>query len=151
MRRPKAPSARRWRRGQSLLEVIAASTIIATTLVPALRMMRDSLRVSREIETAELLTTLCVSKLEEVMARSSTTWEMQTLNGDYAALGRSDIRYTAIRSDDVVAGGLRDELMGITVIVWHDRNGNGRKDGAEPGVTFATKISKLLGYQALTT
>jgi hypothetical protein len=135
------------RTGQSLLEVIAASTIIAAALVPALRMMRDSLRISRDLETAELMTTLCVSKLEEVMAQTSATWELGNLAGDYAAQGRNDVRFLVIRSDEVAAGGLKDELMAVSVTVWHDKNGNSGKDAGEPGITFGTKISRLLGYQ----
>jgi len=45
------------RRGQTLLEVVAATTILAMTLVPTLRMMRDSLRVGRETEMANHLAT----------------------------------------------------------------------------------------------
>jgi hypothetical protein len=135
------------RRGQSLLEVVAAATIIAVALVPALRMMRDSLKVSRDIETAELMTTLAVSKLEEQMALSSATWSLAAETGNYASLGRSDVRFDVTKTDADGAGGVPDALMVLTVTVWSDKNGNAGKDGNEPGVTFATKISKLLGYQ----
>jgi hypothetical protein len=135
------------RRAQSLLEVVAAATIIAVALVPALRMMRDSLRVSRDIETAELMTTLAVSKLEEQMALSSATWNLATSTGEYASLGRNDLRFNVTKSDAEAAGGVPDALMVLTVTVWNDENGNAGKEANEPGVTFATKISKLLGYQ----
>jgi len=135
------------RRGQSLLEVVAASTIIATAMVPALRMMRDSLRISRDVETAGVMASLCVSKLEEEMAKTSATWSTQLITGDFASAGRRDISFEVTKSDDASAGGIKNALMAISVVVWHDKNGNGTQDGNEPSVTYGSKISKLLGYE----
>jgi hypothetical protein len=44
------------RRGQTLLELIAAITLLAVTLTPALRILRDALEQDRRIETLELVT-----------------------------------------------------------------------------------------------
>lgn len=135
------------RRGQSLLEVIAASTIIATALVPALRMMRDSLEVSRSVEEADLMSTLCVDKLEEHMSKVAGNWNKTTVSGDFAALeGRSYLQFQVTKSDAVPDGGISDRLMAITAVVWNDVNGNGSLDGGEKKVTFGTKVSKFVSY-----
>ncbi len=139
--------ARPRRGGQSLLELIAATTIIATALVPALRMMRDSLRVSRDIETAGLMTSLCVSTLEQELARTAANWNSQDVVGDFSAEGRTDLMYQVSKSDEPTAGGIKDQLMTIRVVVWHDRNRNGAQDSGEPAVTFGTKLCKTMGFQ----
>ena len=135
------------RRGQSLLEVVAASMIIATTLVPALRMMRDSLQISRDEEEAELMATLCVDELEKHLANVSATWDKTTASGDYAALeNRSYLKFRVIKSDAVSDGGIVGRLMSLVAVVWNDANGNGSPDANEKKVTFATKVSKFVSY-----
>jgi len=141
------PNQRARRRGQSLMEVVAASTIIATAMVPALRMMRDSLKVSRDLETAGVMSSLCVSKLEEEMAITSAHWNTQTIAGDFSSEGHRDILFVITKSDEVADGGIKDALMAISVSVWQDKNGNASKDANEPGITYGSKISKLLGYE----
>lgn len=142
-----SPSKSRIRRGQSLLEVVAAGTIIATALVPALRMMRDSLEVSRGLEEADLMSTLCVDKLEEQMNNVAATWDKTTTSGNYAALeGRSYLKFRITKSDAVSDGGIVNRLMAITAVVWNDANGNGNPDTGEKKVTFATKVSKFVSY-----
>jgi len=135
------------RDGQTLLELIAATTIIATALVPALRMMRDSLRVSRDLETAGFMTSLCVSTLEREAARSVVSWDTLGSTGDFASEGRPDLRFQVTKSDDGSAGGIPNLLMAARVLVWHDRNANGAFDDGEPSVTFATKLCKTMGFQ----
>ena len=135
------------RRGQTLLDVIAASTVIATALVPALRMMRDSLEVSRGVEEADLMATLCVDTLEQQMNTVAGTWDKTTASGDYTALeGRSYLKFRVTKSDSPVDGGITDRLMAITAVVWNDANGNGTLESGEKKVTFATKVSKFVSY-----
>lgn len=138
-----------WKRrnGQSLLEVIAAGIVIAVALVPALRMMRDSLKVSRDIESANLLVLLCSSKLEEQIIRVAARWERGTTSGDFASEGRGDLRFVVVRSDDSDQGGIPSALMAVTSTVWQDRNGNGAIDANEPKVSLATKVGRMESYQ----
>ena len=136
------------RAGQSLLEVVAAATIIAAALTPALRMMRDSLEVSRGLEEADLMSTLCVDKLEEQMNTVAATWDKTTASGDYTALeGRSYLKFRVTKSDAVADGGIADRLMAITAVVWNDANGNGSPEAGEKKVMFATKVSNLVSYR----
>ena len=143
----------RSRRAQTLLELVAATTIIAGTLVPALRMMRDSLSVSRNIELASQMSSYCVSLLEQQMVltsaswdESSGTWDQSTSTGDYSADGYPSLRYQVERSDAPGDGGISGALMVIRCQVWDDRNGNGGRDAGEPQVNYSTKIGNFASY-----
>jgi hypothetical protein len=134
------------RRGNSMLEVVAASVIVASTLVPALRMMRDSLGIAREVETCDMMTTLCASRLEQTLSQTCANWNTNTVSGDYASIGYSNIRYTVTKSDSSTDGGLPDRLIAITAVVWDDANGNGAMETNEKRVRFASKIAKFVSY-----
>jgi Tfp pilus assembly protein PilV len=64
----------RRRRGQSLLELVAATTILAIALVPALKLIGGTIRVGRRTETANMMTTFCTSKLEEQLMKTAAVW-----------------------------------------------------------------------------
>ncbi|MFT5524260.1 MAG: hypothetical protein ACI9HK_002211 [Pirellulaceae bacterium] len=115
-----------FKRGNSLLELVAASTILATTMVPALRMM----------------STFCVSKLEERMAQTARVWATSAVSGNFNAAGYANIRFQVTRSDATSDGGIPGRLMTLTSTVWEDENGNGSWSTGEPRVIFATKLSR---------
>ena len=106
------------RTAQTLLELVAATTIITIALVPALRLTRDSIADSELLEIAELRLTLCTSKLEEEMARTAATWDLTTRTGDYRDIGRGEMKYMVLKSDASVDGGIPGRLTTINVIVW---------------------------------
>lgn len=133
-------------RGQTLLELVGATTIIALALVPALRLMRDSVRVVGELGTSNVLATLCVSKLEEHMQRTAADWSTAATSGDFAAEGYAGLRFSVVRSDAVADGGVPGSLMSVLVTAWEDRNANGTLDGGEPRVAFATKLARIVAY-----
>ncbi len=143
------PAVRGYRRrsGQSLLEVIAAGTVIAIALLPALRLMRDSLRVSRELDTGKLLVQSCVSLLEQQIVRAAAEWKSESATGDLSSQGRPDLRFIIRQSDAVVDGGIPSALMAVRVLVWHDRNGNAAQEPTEPKVELATKVARTASYQ----
>ncbi len=132
---------RRERAGQSLLELIAATTIIAIALVPALKLMRDSIRIGRETETANVLATFGMSKLEEHLARTAASWDATTEAGDipnYAGL-----RFQVTKVDEGFGSG----LMRITSNAYEDLNGNATWDNNERRVVFVAKVAKNAAYQ----
>lgn len=135
------------RSGQTLLELIAATTIIAITLVPALRMMRDSLRVSRDTERANLLATLAASKLEEHLLSVAGSWAPSTVSGNFAADGYPTVRFRVVRSDNPTDGGLTNSLMSITSTVWDDTDSDGSHDTNELRAVFASKMARIAAYQ----
>lgn len=140
------PTSRQQRRGQTMLELVVASSIIALALVPALRLMRDSLKVGRDLENATLMSTLCASQLEEHLARTAANWSTATDAGNFSAQGYPELRFQVIRSDNVADGGITGALMSITAIVWHDQDGNGNWSANEPRVIFASKLARTVSY-----
>ena len=134
------------RRGQSLLELLLATTLIALALVPALRLLRDAMTVSRDWENHCLISSYCVNLLEQHLAQANSAWTSSVVSGDFAAFGHAAMNYQVVQSETVAAGGIPDALMTITATVWHDENGNNAADSGEPLVTYATKVSKLGAY-----
>jgi type II secretory pathway component PulJ len=134
------------RKGQMLLELIAAIALTATAIVPALRLVRDAMEQTREIEQQELLTTLCVSKMEEHLALASAAWTSTTATGNFSAEGYAALRYIVVRSDQPAQGGMADRLMSVTATVFEDENGNTAFDAGEPSVVMASKAANLARY-----
>ena len=87
------------RRAYSLLEVVLASAICATALVPALAVLRDGIALGDIIDTRHLLLTYGVSKMEEQLAIVGATWATGTVTGNFAADGQASIRFSVTRSD----------------------------------------------------
>ncbi|MAD80748.1 MAG: hypothetical protein CMJ50_07890 [Planctomycetaceae bacterium] len=135
------------RRGQTLLELVAATTILTIALVPALKMMRAAIRVGSTTETANLMTTFCASKLEEQLMNTAAVWNPSTVSGDFSAEGYANLRFQVIMSDAVVDGGIVNELMAISSTVWNDLNADGDLDAGEPNVIFASKQASNVSYQ----
>jgi hypothetical protein len=140
-------ASRARRAAQTLLEVIAATTLLGLTVAPALRLLRDALEQSRRIENLEMAATLCVGKLEEQSNLTTATWQEGVLSGDFAAEGQSQLRYQVTKSQSAAEGGLPNRLMAVSVTVWHDVNANAARDATEPAVTLATKVAKMAIYQ----
>lgn len=134
------------RAGHSLLELIAAGFLLTMTLVPALRMLADSLDQGQRTETLMLLNTFAVSKLEEYLGKTVTNWSATSASGTFAAEGYANLRFVVTRSQSPSAGGRNNRLMVITATVWNDVNANGTLDSGEPVATMATKLAKLTKY-----
>jgi hypothetical protein len=143
-----ARSCQRLRRqGQTMLELVAATTIIAVALVPALKLTRSGVMNIAKLERGELSVALCVSKLEEELARTAATWDLTARQGDFASIGHPELRFTTSKSDALADGGAPDSLAVIDVIVWHDEDGGADLDTNETRVRFATKIAKVISYE----
>jgi len=134
------------RRGYSMLEVVLASSICLTAIVPALSMLRDGIALGDIIDTRHLLLQYGVSKMEEQLAVIGATWTTGTLTGNFASDGQSSIRYTVTKSDAVVDGGVVGKLMVVTVTTYNDANGNSTMDASEARTTLTTKIAQLVSY-----
>jgi hypothetical protein len=141
-------TAARKRRGNTLLEVIAASLVLSIALVPALRIMRDALAVEDDLEYANVLATLCASRLEQSLASTAASWNTTTDTGNFASVGYSRIRYSVTKSDLPANGGITGSLIALTCTVWDDADGNGVLGTSEKKVQFSTKLAKLAAYNA---
>jgi hypothetical protein len=136
----------RVRKAYSLLEVVMASTICATALVPALALLRDGMTLADIIDTRHLLLSYGVSKMEEQLAIVAAGWTTGNLNGDFAIDGHANIRFTVSRSDDPASGGLTNRLMSVTVITYSDDDGDDAMDAGESRTVLTTKIAKTINY-----
>src|SRR3977135_1270199 len=134
------------RRGFSMLEVVLASSICITAIVPALAMLRDGIALGDMIDTRHLLLTYSVSKMEEQLAVIGATWPTGTVTGNFASDGQSTIRYSVTRSDAAVDGGIVGKLMVVMVTTYSDDNGNSAMDASEARTTMTTKVAKLVSY-----
>jgi hypothetical protein len=134
-------------RAYSLLEVVMAAGICAGALVPALAFMRDSVTLGENIDTRHLLHVYGVSKMEENLAVVAASWSTGTANGDFAADGNANIRYSVTRSDNPASGGITGRLMSVSVTTYRDDDGNDTLGASEMRIVFTTKIGKLLSYE----
>jgi hypothetical protein len=141
MLRRRAPKA------YSLLEVVMAGGICASALVPTLALMRDSMTVADNIDTRHLLLVYGVSKMEEELAVVAATWATGTVTGDFAADGHANIRYTAVRTDNPISGGISGRLMSVTITTYSDDDGDDNMDASEMRTIVTTKIGKFVSYE----
>jgi hypothetical protein len=142
--RPRHP-----RPAYSLLEVVLASSICLTALVPSLALMRDGMANAAKIDTRHRLLIHGVSKMEEQLAIVAASWATGSTSGDFAADGAASIRFSATRSDSAGNGGITNRLMSVSVTVYSDDNGNATLDAGELSSTFSTKVSKLVNYESM--
>jgi len=133
---------RKPRSGFSLLELIAATALVALTIVPALSLMRDAMAQSRAMNRRNLLAIYAVQKLEEQSAFAMQYWTNATDEDNFAAYG-----HHLSRSDAVADGGIVDRLARIQVIVFDDVDGNLLPGANELQVQFRTKVAKLVTYE----
>ena len=131
------------------MELLIASTLLAIAIVPALVLMRESMRVDRKIERRELLTTLCVSKMEEQLALLAvdTSWSVSNSTGTYSSDGYPHIHYTVQMTDDSSSVSSGGNLMLISTSTWDDENQDGVQQTSEPVTVFQTKVAQMTTYQ----
>jgi hypothetical protein len=139
---------RRARNAYSLLEVVMASAICATALVPALALLRDGMTLANTIDTNHMLLTYGVSKMEQQLAVIGATWFEGTTTGDFATDGHANVRFSITTSDAPASGGIDNRLMNVSVTTYSDDDGDDTMDAAEARITVTTKIGKLMSYES---
>lgn len=128
------------------MELIVASGILVLALVPALRLTRDGIKISRQLEISGAMATLCVSKLEEQLALSAANWGAATASGTFAP-DYSMLHFHVSCSDALAAGGMPGSLLAINVTVWEDTNGDSAWNNGELRVQFASTLAKTVSYE----
>lgn len=136
----------RSRRAFSLLEMMAATALVAGTLAPALSVMRDAMALSREAVQRQLVANYASQVLESQSALVMQNWTNGTVTGNFTADGYATIKYSAVKSDAVVSGGLVNRLMSIRVTAYEDKDADSVADSNEVQVTIRTKVAKLASY-----
>lgn len=124
-----------------------AAGICATALVPALALLRDGMTLADNIDTRHLLLVYGVSKMEEHLAIVAASWTTGTANGDFAADGHANVRFSVSRSDNPANGGITGRLMSVTVTTYSDDDGDDAMDANEMRTTLTTKIGKFVSYE----
>lgn len=135
------------RRGFSLVEMIAATALVAGTLAPALAVMRDAMSASRDAHRRRLMANYAVTVLEYAAAASMQNWGSDTNHGSFASDGYPTIRYQLTRSDDPAHGGAIGRLLHLQAMVYDDVDNDAIADATENKVRFRTKVAKLMTYE----
>lgn len=135
--------------GYSLVEVTIAIALMASTLVPAMELVRDGMQLSEEADQRQLLAIYAVSEIEQRLMTIAYTWSNGSATGDYAADGHDEIRFTTTWSDDPLDGGVVDLLMDIRTTVYIDADADDTLDADELSCDFRTKLCQLATYPAL--
>src|SRR5262245_56069208 len=89
----------RVRAAYSLLEVVLASSLCASALVPAMAILRDGLLAAEKIDTRHKLLLYGVQKMEEQQAIVAAIWTTGSTSGNFSADGYASIKYNVTRSD----------------------------------------------------
>jgi hypothetical protein len=137
--------------GQTMLELVAATIIIAIALVPTLKFSRKSLESLERVEQSERCHIFCVSKLEETLAQTSFAWSTANLSGDFSISGWGQYRFQVTRGDSASVGGIPDSLAVVSARVWFDANSNGNFEADEVNCQIETKLAKIQTLQDGTT
>lgn len=151
---PSDPSQRRphaapCRAAYSLVEVVAAIGLMAATLVPAMELIRQSMKNSVEDDMRQLLALYAASQVEQQLGMTAMFWTVGSTTGDYAADGHPGIRYVTTCSDDPVDGGIVGQLMDVRTTVYDDANNDDVLTAGEKQCSFRTKIGKFATYEAM--
>jgi type II secretory pathway pseudopilin PulG len=134
-------------RAFSLVEMVAATALIAGVLAPALVAMRDAMTISRETTGRQLLANYAVQGLESYAASTMQNWTTGTFTTSAAADGHPSIR-TVVTSSDVPAnGGIAGRLMHLRLTVYDDSDNDSVQDANELSVRLRTKVAKLATYE----
>jgi hypothetical protein len=141
MLRHRAPKA------YSLLEVVLASGICATAMVPALALLRDGVTLADRVDARHLLLLYGVSKMEEHIAIVAAGWTEGTFTGNFAAEGHASVRYIVDRSDEAASGGIVDRLMNVEATTYRDDDGDAALDADEMRNVMRTKIGRFTSYE----
>lgn len=144
-------SRRGQQRGFSLLEMVAAATLMTAILVPALGVMRDAMAKSRDMNHRNVLSLHAQYFLEIFVGLAANNWTVAsnfTASFPIAAPdGYGSIRAKITLSDDPANGGLPNQLSHVQVTAYDDVNGNASLDANEPQVNYRTKVAKLDSYE----
>jgi len=139
-------STRRLRRGYTLLELVAATFMVAAIVIPSMSLMRHCMEYSSKIESRNAMTTLCAGKLEQHLALGAVTFTNATARGDFTAEGYPALCYRVQRSQNAADGGIPNRLMAVWATVWEDSDGDRSPDTDELEVSLAGKVAKIAGY-----
>ena len=128
------------RGGSSLVDVIAATVLTASVLVPTTRVLRDSISTGHRLHMQQQLLISCQNVLEAEMQAVSQGGRLRK-SGGRLNTDSGRLHYEVISTDQPAAGGLPGQLIAVSALVWEDGNRNKRRDSGEPHVSLFSKIA----------
>lgn len=135
---------RRRHRSFSFIEVIASTTILAITIVPATQYLADSLTVRRRLERDRHMVVHAIAIIERQMAAINGGFTTANQSGSLAADGYPDLAFQIVRTDVAAAGGVPGLVMSISVKVWNDVDADLVHDAGERSVELHTLMARSL-------
>ncbi len=130
------------RTGSSLLEVMAATVLGSTLLIPMVKMLVDCSRWSSRIEYQSELLTLAESCSDETKFKLANNFVAGQSVGTFASQGFSGVRYQ-VRSLVPNEASIRGKYLDIQIVVWADLDSDGVYDtGQEPKQELVTGLAK---------
>ena len=126
------------RAGVTLLEVTAASALLAMLLLPTASLMRQSSQHGRRLALRERMLVVADNLLEtQRLAIVSGGVGTDSSSGDVTQAGISsldNVRFESSRSSTAIVG-----LFTIDTMVWQDADGDRKVDNNEPLVHLVTQ------------
>ena len=130
--------------------MLAASTVLAIALAPALRITRTALLTADRLDRQERCLTVANDRIEFLMARTVADWDALVGSGGGGAAGvpgYPGLRTAETVSDAAAAGGVPGRLTAIGVTAWYDDDGDGALDAGEPHVRLNVLVARLTAYE----
>lgn len=143
--------AKNQRRGFSLLEFVAAATLMISILVPSISVMRDAMANSRDMNHRNVLSLYSDYFMELFVGVASNNWilasNFNVVLPVVAPDGYGNIRVVITMSDNPLNGGIAGLLSHVQVTTFDDVNLNAVLDANEPNVKYRTKVARLNTYE----
>ncbi|MFH5805319.1 hypothetical protein [Alienimonas sp. DA493] len=153
MRAPTAPrrSSPRRRSGATLLEVLAASIVLALALAPALRIAREAVLAADRLDRQERCLTVANDALEFMMARAAADWDGNVTGTanlvPVVVPGYPGMRSYQLTTDSTTYGGVPGRMAVAGALVWYDDDGDSSPDADEPQALLASGVARMTAYE----
>ncbi|QDT15828.1 type IV pilus modification PilV family protein [Alienimonas californiensis] len=141
----------RRRSGTTLLEVVAASIVLAIALAPALRMTREAVQAADRLDRQERCLTVASDLVELGMARTAADWDGRVGIATVlpiAVPGYPGMKALELTSDSAAYGGVPGRLATVGAFVWYDEDGDSVVDSTEPQVLLASAVARMASYES---
>lgn len=134
-----------------MLEVVAASIVLAIALAPALRITREALQTADRLDRQERCLTVANDVVESLMARAAADWDGNVTGTSnlvpVAVPGYPGMKSYQMTTDSSTYGGVPGRLAAVGTLVWYDDDGDSTPDASEPQVLQATAVARMAAYE----
>ncbi len=132
------------RRSFTFVELIAATAVLAITIVPATKYLADSMTLRRRLERDRVMVILAIQTIEQQMAVINGGFTTTDEKGTFASQGSPTLAYRVRRRDASNRGGIPGLLMVIEVEMWEVTDGVLHRDPYESRFKLYTKMARSI-------